>query len=177
MAGKRRVKGDRSFRKILRRLPDSIRDDMVTMLDEFGDEALAIQQADAPLRSGKVRGALRKKLTRGRVRLQVGLIGKPVNRKLFYAGIVERGRQAKTVIANRRGAEAIRESGGRSNRYKAAALSKGVKGVYNLRVGAMPPRPFIRSKKLEAKRDTLGGRLNRFWDRVLTSASSGASDD
>lgn len=154
MARRRRVRGDRSFRRILKRLPEVIKSEMLEMLDETGDAILAQQRQDVAVRTGALRAALSKRLYRGLVRVRVGLIGKPVNRRLFYAKWVESGRGAKTVQAKRR-------TGTR----------------YTLRVGPMRARPFIRSKRTEQIRDTMAGKLKGYWQRVLTRASQGVSDE
>lgn len=176
---RRRIRGDRSFRRILAKMPEAIREEMLTMMDQAGDEMLAIQKANAPQRTGAVQRALSKRLLRGTLKLRVGLVGKPINRKLFYARIVELGRKPQTVVAIRNSVATLKTArayGGRSNNYKALALSKKLKGAYSMKIKGMAPRPFIRSAKVTAVRDTMGGRLDKFWGKALARASKGVTD-
>jgi hypothetical protein len=179
MAARRRVRGDRSFRRLLKQMPDAIRTEMLDMLDKTGDEILAVQRGAAPVRTGAVRNALSKRLQTGLVRLRVGLVGKAVNRRLFYARIIEVGRKAKTVDVVRGGLAAaanVRAAGGRSKKYKALAVRMGTPGAYTLDVKPRAPHPFIVSPATNEIRNTMGGRLRGYWDRVLQKASAGASD-
>lgn len=158
-AGRRRfVKGDRAFRRLLVRLPDAIRQEMIVELHVAGAEILAAQRADAPKRTGALASALSKRVSPKTLRLRVGLIGLPVNRRFFYARIVEFGRKAKTVNATRR-----TKSGGSSS--------------YQMRIRAIAPRAFVRSSRVRTLRDKIGSGLRKFWDRVLLRAASGVSDD
>jgi len=174
-AGRRRVQGDRAFRKLIRKMPDAIRDEMVAMMETAGDQILAAQRADVARRTGALAAALTKRVLRGSMRLRVGLLGKAINRRLFYARIVEVGRRAQTVTVSRRGAHLA--AGGRRIGRRQRALESGVRGVYQLRVPAKAPRPFVRSARTKALRDTMGGRLAGFWDRTLAKAAQGATDD
>jgi hypothetical protein len=153
VARKRRIRGDRRFRKILARLPMAIREEMLVMLDDVGDELLPLMRAGAPVKTGAVRGALSKRLQRGIVRLRVGLVGKPINRRLFYAGIIEFGRKA----------------GGRG-------IKRGTP-KYNAGVGRMLRRPFINTPATRAIRNNLAGKITPYWDRVLARAAAGQNDE
>jgi hypothetical protein len=160
MARRRRVRGDRSFRKILKRLPETIKAEMLEMLDKTGDAVLAQQQRDVAVRTGALRSALSKRLYKGLVRVRVGLIGPAVNRRLFYARWIERGRKSKTMIARKKGPK-------REN----------LAGIYRRRIGPMPKRPFIMSDRTKRIRDTMAGQIQGYWSRVLQKASVGANDD
>lgn len=171
---RRRIRGDRAFKRLIKRMGDATREEMVVMLDEGGEEILAAQRAAAPFRSGTVKNALSKRVLRGALQLKVGLVGRPLNRRLFYARIIEKGRKAKTVPASRGGAHL--EAGGRRIGRKQRALASGTRGVYQMRIRALPPRPFIYSDRVKTLRETLGGRTRRFWERALRRASEGLSD-
>jgi hypothetical protein len=111
------------------------------------------------------------------MRLQVGLIGKPINRRLFYGRIVQFGRKAQTVTVARRGvfAKTI-PLGGRMNKYKAVALKNRISGTYRMRVRAMAARPFVFSPRTEL-RAAINKRIRDFWEGALRRAAQGASDD
>jgi len=171
------LKGAAKVRSMLRRVPQAVRDEMLVMMDQAGDDILAAQQADAPYRYGGLRGALSKRLLRGSLRLRVGLVGKAVNRLRFYGRILEAGRKAKTVQVVKGGLTSeVRAAGGRSNRYKALAKRMGAQS-YTMQVKALPARRFISSQRTREMRNTLGGRLNGFWSRVLQDVSGGGASD
>lgn len=157
-ARKRRVLGDRAFKKLLIRMPSAIREEIVRMLEETGRSILAAQRADAPSRTGAVRRALSMRVLPGALQLKVGLLGRPLNRRLFYARIVEKGRKAQVSAAARMSRSGVIER-------------------YNVRVRAKAGRPFIYSARAEAGRIQGGGAVRQFWENVLTSAAQGATDD
>ena len=150
---RRRVKGDRAFRKLLNRMPEAMRTEMLELLDGVGDELLGAMQADVPARTGSLRSALAKRLLRGSLRLRVGLVGRAVARRFFYGRIVELGRKAQTVRVTRKGGR-----------------------PYAMRVRGMAPRPFVQ-KRRGAMREAINRRINAFWDGALTKAAQGASDE
>ncbi len=173
----RRMRGDRSFRRLLKQMPDAIKAEMVAMFEKTGEALLVAQKAAVPVRTGAVRNALTKRIYPSILKMRVGLIGKPVNRRLFYARIVEVGRKAKTVDVVRGGLTAdVRAAGGRSNRYKRLAVLRKSPGSYTIDVKAMPARPFVLTPTTRQIRNTMGGQLNTYWDRVLKKAAMGASD-
>lgn len=145
-----------------------------TVLDPAGDELLSAMRADVPRRRGRLAAGLSKKLLRRSLKLRVGLIGKPINRRLFYGWIVELGRKAQTVIASRKGAH--RAVGGRIAGRRMRALAAGTSGVYRMRVRAMPARHFVYSRRTEL-RGSINKRLNAFWNKTLAKAAAGASDE
>jgi hypothetical protein len=155
---RRRIRGDRAFRKLIRRLPEAIREEAIAMLEDGGRTILAVQRADAPRRTGAVRTGLSMRVLRGALQLKVGLVGRPLNRRLWYARIVEKGRKASVEDAAR-------------------IAPSGLISRYRIRVAARSARPFIYSLRAEAMRATLGGKLNGFWDRVLANAANDATDN
>lgn len=159
MAGprRRRIRGDRAFKKLLRQLPAAARAEMVVSLEQGGRTILAVERADAPQATGATRAALSMRVLRGALQLKVGLVGRPLNRRLFYARIIEKGRKGGVVRAARR-------------------LKSGIISFYDLRVRARSGRPFIYSPRAEAMRAALGGTLITFWERTLKTASQGVTD-
>jgi hypothetical protein len=154
--GRRRIRGDRAFRKLMRRMPEAIRQEIIALLDEGGREILAMQQADATV-SQRTRAALSMRVLRGSLRLRVGIVGRPANRRLWWARVIEKGRKPSVENAVRR------SQSGKLSRYQ-------------IRVPAMAARPFIYSPRVEEKRRTMGGRTTLFWERTLRRASQGATD-
>lgn len=149
------VEGAREFRKLLDRLPQAMRDEIVEMLDETGTQVGAAARADSSSR--RVTAAISKRLSPASLRLRVGLIGQSVNRQLWFSRIIEKGRKAQTVNVRRR-----RKAGGIS--------------TYQMRVRELAGRPFIYSTKTKLIRDSFGGRIGTFWDQVLRRASMGIDD-
>ncbi len=176
MAGKRRMRGDRAFKRLLKALPDSARKQMVVLLNSTGREQLSRAKALVPVgKTGELKRGLTFKVLPASLRLKVGLIGKPLNKRLFYGLIVEFGRRAQTKIVTRSGTLARARSAGlkvRSNRYKTAALSAGVKGAYKLKIRAMAPRHFV----YNTSRTALNEPFRELWAQSLNRAANGISD-
>jgi hypothetical protein len=147
---KRYVRGDRAFGRLVKQLPQSVSDELRTQLNSTGRSVLALQRRRAPMRTGAVAGALSYSITPKRLSLKVGLVGKAINRKLFYGWFVEWGRKG----------------GGRGIKRKSAKYSAGV--------GAQPARHFIFVAGL---REQIYGPYRNIWNRALSKAASGASDD
>ena len=143
------MRGDRAFKRLIDRLPDVVRQEIVGELKVTGTQVLAQQRARAPFKTGAVKGSLTAKVLPRSLKLKVGLLGKPVNRKLWYARIIEHGRKAQTVTAKRANTRS-----------------------YQMRVSATKPRPFIYA----FKRDQLYAPFRNIWDRALGKASAGITD-
>lgn len=146
----RRVKGDKAFTKLIGRLPDMVREEIREQMNRTGEEQLARMQSEAPVRTGALRGGLSAKVTPSGLRLKVGLVGKPINRKLFYGRIVEFGRKGQTVRARRAGGK-----------------------PYLLRIKGMAPRPFV----YNVNREAIYAPFRAIWDRALANAAAGVSDE
>lgn len=162
----RRVRGN--VRSLLKRLPDSVREEMHAQLEETGKLALARAQERVPVDTGALKRGLSMRVYKS-LRLRVGLIGKATNRKLYYGRIVEFGRKAKTVVVNRSG-KGVRVSG---NRWKRQALEAGVRGFYRLRVKPMAARPFV----YNMTREQLYRPFQKIWGRAIHRAAKGAGND
>lgn len=171
---KRRIRGDRAFKRLIGKLPETVKGEMVVELNVLGRDQLARERSLVAKRSGKLGNALSFKVLPATLKLKVGLLGKPINKKLFYGRIIEFGRKSKVVDVVRGGLSSrVRAAGGRSNRYKALAARMGVKGSYKLKVRAMAPRHFVYT----TTRDQLAAPFRNIWQRALGRAAAGASDD
>jgi hypothetical protein len=135
---------------LLKQLPQSVTDELRKQLNTTGRSVLALERRRAPVRTGAVQSALSYKVAPVRLNLKVGLVGKAINRKLFYAWFIEGGRKG----------------GGRGVKRKSAK--------YNQGVGAMAPRHFVYVAGL---REQIYPSFRNIWDRALIKAASGASDD
>lgn len=154
---RRYVRGDRAFKKLIRRLPPSARQQMIVQLNLTGREQLAKDQAEAPVGRradgtiGALRGALSMRVLTASLKLKVGLIGKPVNRRVFWGWIIERGRKA----------------GGKGNK-------KGSRG-YAAGHGKRAAQHFV--LRTSAEMAAIAAPFKSIWDRTLRAASSGLNDD
>lgn len=95
------LKGANSLRRMLRRLPDDMRKELGGELEKIGNRLLGRAKAETPVRTGRLRSALRAKVLVKSLQLRLGLIGKAERRRLFYGYILEQGRAAKTVMIKR----------------------------------------------------------------------------
>jgi hypothetical protein len=164
-----RLQGIITVRKLLKRLPDAVRQELVVQHHLTGREVLALQNAKVPRKSGKLAGGLSMKVLPATGTLRVGLIGKPINRRLYYGRIVQFGRKAQVVIATRKAAKlAGYKAFGRN--YKNAALKAGIRGTYRLPITAMAPRNFI----YPMTREQIAAPYKDIWVRALTAAGMGA---
>jgi hypothetical protein len=126
---KRRIRGDRAFKRLIGKLPETVKGEMVVELNVLGRDQLARERSLVAKRSGKLGNALSFKVLPATLKLKVGLLGKPINKKLFYGRIIEFGRKSKVVDVVRGGLSSrVRAAGGRSNRYKALAHPDGRQG-------------------------------------------------
>jgi hypothetical protein len=163
-----RLQGIISVRKLLKRLPDAVRQELIVQHHLTGREVLALQNAKVPRKTGALQRGLSMKVLPATGTLRVGLIGKPTNRRLFYGRIVQFGRKAQVVIATRKyAALAGHKAFGRN--YKNAALKAGIKGTYRLRVPAMAGRNFI----YPMTREQIAAPYANIWVRALTKAGMG----
>lgn len=175
-ANRSRVKGAASLRRLLRNMPDALRDEMIEqILIPSGNELLRSMRAAAPVgATGRLRQGLAMKVLRKSLKMRVGYLTKAMNRKLFYGWIIEWGRKAKTVIVVRNKSRVYRDflgMGGRGTRYKKAALKSQMKGVYELNVRARAPQHFVYRKNATR---VVSARINYFWKKALQRAASGA---
>lgn len=95
MAAKYRYEGVREVRRLIRQLPGAATDELAGVMQRFGSKFLAAMRSNAPVRTGRLVAGLSVKFLRRTLRLQVGFVGKAINRKLFYGHIIQFGHKAK----------------------------------------------------------------------------------
>jgi hypothetical protein len=147
---KRYIRGDRAFGRLIKQLPESVTSELRAQLNSTGRLLLAQERRRAPVRTGKLQAALSYQVAPKRLNLKVGLIGKAINRKLFYGLFVEQGRHG----------------GGRGVKRKSAKYAAGV--------GATPAHHFVWVAGL---REQIYPAFREIWTRALTKAGQGSSDD
>lgn len=96
-------KGVAKTRKLLRRFPDEQRAAIVGELESVGRAVSVFSKNSAPVRTGKLVRAISYKVFPKTLRLEVGIRGRALNRSVFYARILEYGRQAFAKKGSRRG--------------------------------------------------------------------------
>jgi hypothetical protein len=154
-------------------LPEAARDDLASVLGEIGKRVLAVQQAGAPEKTGKLKAALTIQEAVARLRVRIGYPKLTKGRNgLFYAIIQEYGRRAQEVFVRRLSKPARAEwrsrirLGAASSRMKPADLARG----YIMRVRAMTGKRFVH---VEDRVDGIvDDAITGFWDRVLQKAGA-----
>jgi hypothetical protein len=146
-----RLRGDRDFRRLLKNMDQDIRGEIVVRLSLLGREMLPLVQASVPERTGALKRGVSMKFYPATLRLRIGLLSRPVARRLYYARIIEFGRKAQTVTAKRHGKS------------------------YQLRVKAMAPRSFL-FQPTRAVRSEFRRRLLGLWHETLRKASAGGGN-
>lgn len=96
-----RTKGAASLRRLLRRLPDAMRDGLADELRAIGNRLLGRAKAETPRRSGRLAAALRVRVAAKTLMLTLGLLSKSDRRRFFYGYILDEGRAAKQVTIKR----------------------------------------------------------------------------
>jgi hypothetical protein len=146
------IKGVGKLRRLMKRLPDEMRQEMIVELNLRGREALAAMIARAARRTGGLVSALAFKVFPKTLRLQVGLLTKAVNRKRFYGRILDLGRKAQQVTA-KRGASS-----------------------YAMNVRGIPASHFVTGRRPEL-RTQLKANLSPVYQRALKKAAAGGGGD
>jgi hypothetical protein len=145
---KRYVRGDRAFGRLLKQLPDSVANELRVQLNSTGRYLLALERKGAPRRTGALAGGLSYTVAPKRLSLKVGLVGKAINRQLFYGWFVEGGRKG----------------GGRGVKRGSDKYSRGV--------GALPAHHFVYVET----RANIYQPYRAIWDRALRNAARGGDD-
>lgn len=170
-----KVRGDRSFVRLLKQLPDSVRGELRQELDQTGRMLLGRALARVPVYAGKARkgivpGALKAglsyRLTPVRLNLKVGLVGKAINKKLFYGRLVEFGHR----IANAR-TGTLKKLDPISGRSVGARLAR-LKRRREIRVDGVAPRPFL----FTTTRQEIYRPFQRMWGEALRRAAAGTTN-
>lgn len=158
-------KGRARVRRLLRQIPDDIRNEIADVFERYKGVILANSKANTPTRTGFGRNLLDAWVARKALRMRIGLRGRLKNdnskaSRGFYLNILDRGRRPQTVKANR-----SKPSGGVS--------------TYMMRIRAIP----------DAKYDIVFGRARAFavnilnaplkdsFERVLRKLSGGGYGD
>lgn len=154
-ARKSRVIGAGKVRKLLRRLPETFRDEIVSALQGLGPKLLGRARAEAPRRSGALAAALAFKVYPRTLRLRMGLLSKRLGRDHFYGHILEVGRKAQTVNVKRRTSNGVIE--------------------YALRVSPISPGRYdmVGGRTKTFAKNLIRPLLSRIYDRALRKAASG----
>lgn len=157
MAKARRWKGAKSFRRLLKNMPNAMHAEMEDVLDEGSLDIQRAMVARTPRRSGALRAGIKRRVLRKSLSAKIGLIGTPRGRaRLFYGRILDLGRRSQLVTARRR-----KPSGGIS--------------TYVMRVRGTIPLHFVTGRYIEL-RTIIGRRLKGVWDRALNSLAGGSDD-
>lgn len=157
-------------RRIMRRLPDSMRNEIEEVLNDAGPVIQGIMRSRAPVRRGAVREGIVWRVLKGSMRLRIGLLGtKSARSKLFYGRIQDLGRRAQTVFVQRR------RSGSPMFLRRGRKWSEDIVTSYRMNVRAMAPKRFVTGRMPDA-RQALRDKLHGVWDRALRTIS-GASND
>lgn len=177
---RQRIKGIARFRRLLRRLPDAVRGEILVELHVTGREMLRAVQARAPHLTGKLRAGLQSKVLPTSLRLQIGLIGTPAGRaKLFYGRIQDLGRKAQVVMVQRRRRVTLsRRDGSTYSTLRTDARGRkeraDVVATYRMKVRAMEPKRFITGRYPDL-RAALNSNMRGIFSRSL--AKIGAGDE
>ena len=158
--GKAKWKGRAKLKRLLQRLPDTVRLEIATLFEDQAPAALAYARASTPKRTGALAAALRVKTYRKTLRLRMGLMGRADNSRFFYGRILDRGRRAQAAKAKRRNA-----SGAVTN--------------YIVRVSAMPAARFdiVYGRVAAYVRNLIGVPARDIFARALRRAGAGGGAD
>lgn len=127
------------IRRILSSIGPKAEKEVLSAYQRHGPAILAYARNETPSRSGRLRSALNFKIFPKTLRFRMGLLTKAVQRRVWYARILEFGRQSKVVTVKRR-----------------RPVSGGV-AVYLMRIRAIPAGRY----------DFVRGRTEQFMDRTL----------
>jgi hypothetical protein len=166
-----RVQGIISTRRLLKRMPDAVRAQLADAMTQAGPELASSMIARAPRGpTGNLVAGIAWKFYPTSLRLVVGFIGKRLNRKLFYARILEGGRRAQVVTVTRN-----RTTGGFGKMYRRHGRTRMVGTPYEIKVRALPARRFVYGP-LTDLRKVMARRLSGIWDRALASVAGGGNE-
>lgn len=152
------VKGAARTRRLLKRLPDTLRDELGRDMVRAGPQILAAARGGAPRRTGQLQQLLTWRFYARTLRLRVGLLTAGARRGGWYGRILESGRKAQTVQVKRRTANGVI--------------------AYALRVSPIAGARYdiVEGRVRRFARGLLGPRLNAIFDRALRKASTGGAE-
>jgi len=151
--GRSRVKGIISFRRLLRRLPESANKTLAGFLGEVGPALAGFMRTIFPNRTGALDAGIVSKLAAKSLRLRVGLVTKRSARTLFYGHILD--------VDHKTGGRGH----GRATAESRAKPSRIIPGLY------------ATSKTSREFRDRYLPRYGRLMDGILSDAAQGIGDD
>lgn len=175
---RQRIKGIARFRRLLRRLPDAVRGEILVELHVTGREMLRAVQARAPDLTGKLRAGLQSKVLATSLRLQIGLLGTPAGRaKLFYGRIQDLGRKAQVVmVQRRRRVMQSRRDGSTYSTLRTDARGRkeraDIVATYRMKVPAMEPKRFVTGRYPDL-RAALNTNMRGIFNRSLSKIGAG----
>lgn len=138
----------------MRRLPDSVREEVAAGLNTWGARLASAMRARAPKRTGALQQGISHKVLARSLKLQVGLLGTKRGRsKLFYARILDLGRKRQVRPARRR-------------------LKSGAVSSYTINVAPIRAMRFV-TGSLRDLRQGLRTHLGDVFDRALKRISEG----
>lgn len=158
-----RLKGARKVKRLLKRLPESVSAEIVEIYRAEAPAIEAYMRAAAPRKSGKLSSALSVKILPKSLRMRAGIIGKRLNRELFYAKILELGRGVKRQYT--RMFSRSLPGGGRTRRYQ-----------YRIPVIAKGRFDFVYGRAAKFSFDRLRPQLKNVWEKALLRAASGGGN-
>lgn len=181
MAGRRRLKGIMRVRRLLRRMPDALRGELIVELRITGRRIRQAIAARAPKKTGALQAGIIDRVLPTSIRLQVGLLGSRgySGNRLFYGRIQDLGRKAQTVMVQRRRRVTVTFSRGTIlsvlRTHRGRKIAADVSATYPMRVPAMAPKRFITGRYPEL-RSELRANLSGIFARSLSKVSGGGDE-
>ncbi len=146
-------------RRLLNRLPDAVQREVVKTLEDAGPELLAKSRVATPVKTGRLRNALKYRVLPKSLRAQLGIIGKRLNRDLFYGWILEVGRKAGP---SKHRAQRRLKGGGYGKKYKV-----------NMRAISPNRYDIVQGRIKTYAKQWFRPRLAAVFERALRSAQGG----
>jgi hypothetical protein len=143
-------------RRLLKRMPDAVRDEVMATLEREGRAIEAYGKANAPSKTGRLRSALRFRVFPKTLRARFGIFGRKLNRDLFFGRILEVGRKAQTTRPIQR-------------RLPSGKMTK----RYSIRVREIPKSryDFVWGRAADFARTRIREALTGVWQRALRRAA------
>lgn len=165
--GKAKWKGRAKLKRLLQRLPDSVRLEIAKLFEDQAPAALAYARASTPKRTGALAAALRVKTYSKTLRMRLGIFKgagtHPGRNRLpiaTIANILDRGRRPQTAKAKRRNAS-------------------GAVTAYVVRVRAIPAARFdiVYGRVAAYVRNLIGVPAKDIFAKALRAAGAGGGAD
>jgi len=175
-----RLRGLRRVRRVLKGIPENMRVQLVSVLNNGGRALQSAMRARAPSKTGAVRSGISYRVLPKTLRLRVGLLGTKRGRAdLFYGRIQDLGRKEQVVTVQRR--RRVQASVG-DGEIRGLLLTRGgrkraedIVTTYQMRVKAMPPKRFI-TGSYPVLRSAISNALKGIWGRALKSIAGGSDE-